>query len=219
VKSLPSHVEEAVASRLARPEDSGCRVNVSIGGPPLFEVGPDGRERAVPAVRYAWGALSLVSTALCAYHGYARNESVGWGVLWGIAGGAFPIFALPIAYAQGFATPANGGVTPAIGGAAPVSGGAAPAVATTVGGSGKNPFKVGDRVICKTALETCGGVACVAPPCDTTPGIVTGVGAGVHDPFPGGHVVDDPADLVEVQHDGGDTLAWTWKSLVKYEVP
>jgi hypothetical protein len=78
----------------------------------------------------------------------------------------------------------------------------------------KNPFKKGDRVRWRTAFETNGAVACFAPPCDPSPGTVTGVGAGVHDPFPGGHVVDDPRDLVEVRHDSGGVLAWTAGSLV-----
>jgi hypothetical protein len=50
----------------------------------------------------AYSILSIAGTALGAYHGYKRNDSVGWGIVWGLLGGAFPIIALPVAYAQGF---------------------------------------------------------------------------------------------------------------------
>ena len=51
----------------------------------------------------AYAAVSLVATGLGAYHGYKRNNSVGWAIWWGFASGVAPFFALPIAYAQGFA--------------------------------------------------------------------------------------------------------------------
>lgn len=50
-------------------------------------------------------AVSLVSTAsmaASAYHGYRRNDSVGWAVWWGFMGGLFPILVPTIAVAQGF---------------------------------------------------------------------------------------------------------------------
>lgn len=47
-------------------------------------------------------ALAVTGTALGAYHGYKRNDSIGWAIAWGLLGGAFPIIALPIAYAQGY---------------------------------------------------------------------------------------------------------------------
>lgn len=49
-----------------------------------------------------WGAASLLGTALGAYHGYRRNNSVGWGVWWAVMGGLFPIVTVPVAIAQGF---------------------------------------------------------------------------------------------------------------------
>jgi hypothetical protein len=39
---------------------------------------------------------------LLAYHGYARNQSVGWALVWGVVGAAFWPIALPISLAQGF---------------------------------------------------------------------------------------------------------------------
>ena len=49
-----------------------------------------------------WTGLSLASTGLCAYHGYKRNNSVGWAVVWGLLGGMFPVLAPAVAFAQGF---------------------------------------------------------------------------------------------------------------------
>jgi len=50
-------------------------------------------------------ALTAASTALCAYHGYKRNSSFGWGLAWGMLGDMFPIIAPAIAVAQGFGKP------------------------------------------------------------------------------------------------------------------
>jgi len=47
-------------------------------------------------------ALSAVSTGLSAFHGYRRNNSVGWAVVWGAAGALFPVLTPAIAFAQGF---------------------------------------------------------------------------------------------------------------------
>ena len=49
-----------------------------------------------------WYALSVASSGLCAYHGYKRNDSLIWGVVWAVAGAALPVVAPAIALAQGF---------------------------------------------------------------------------------------------------------------------
>src|SRR6185503_2917091 len=49
-----------------------------------------------------WGVASLAGTALGAYHGYKRNNSIGWSLWWGLMGGMFPIVVVPLALAQGF---------------------------------------------------------------------------------------------------------------------
>lgn len=49
-----------------------------------------------------WGILSTASMAASAYHGVKRNDSVGWGLWWGLMGGLFPIITPAIAVAQGF---------------------------------------------------------------------------------------------------------------------
>lgn len=48
------------------------------------------------------GVLATASMAASAYHGYKRNDSVGWALWWGLMGGLFPIITPVIAVAQGF---------------------------------------------------------------------------------------------------------------------
>lgn len=55
-----------------------------------------------------WGLASAVSSAACAYHGYKRNDSVGWAIGWALLGGMFPIITPAIAAAQGFGEKAKG---------------------------------------------------------------------------------------------------------------
>jgi hypothetical protein len=57
------------------------------------------------AVQATYAAISTASMALSAYHGYKRNDSVGWAVVWGLAGGLFPVLVPAIAVAQGFGEP------------------------------------------------------------------------------------------------------------------
>ena len=56
-------------------------------------------------VRIVWGVLSTASFAASVYHGYKRNDSVGWAIWWGIMGAIFPVITPTIAFAQGFAKP------------------------------------------------------------------------------------------------------------------
>jgi hypothetical protein len=55
----------------------------------------------------AYGVLATASMAASAYHGVRRNDSVGWGIWWGLMGSMFPIITPAIALAQGFAKPAR----------------------------------------------------------------------------------------------------------------
>jgi hypothetical protein len=50
-------------------------------------------------------ALQMAGGAALTYHGYKRNGSVLWAMLWGMLGGAAPLIAGPIAAAQGFGKP------------------------------------------------------------------------------------------------------------------
>lgn len=48
-----------------------------------------------------WSLFAAAGTAVGAYHGYKRNDSVGWAIGWGLLGGLFPFIVIPIAFAQG----------------------------------------------------------------------------------------------------------------------
>lgn len=56
----------------------------------------------VPTISPGMRVLSATSGALSLYHGYKRNDSLGWGLLWGLAGSALPVVVPVIALAQGF---------------------------------------------------------------------------------------------------------------------
>jgi len=51
------------------------------------------------------GVLTLASAAVSGFHGYRRNKSITWGLIWFALGGIFPIVTPVIAAAQGFAKP------------------------------------------------------------------------------------------------------------------
>lgn len=46
-------------------------------------------------------ALSVAGTVVGAYHGWKRDESVGWAIGWALLGGMFPYIVIPVAFAQG----------------------------------------------------------------------------------------------------------------------
>jgi hypothetical protein len=54
------------------------------------------------AATVGWGIVHAGSIGASAYHGYRRNDSLGWGIVWGLAGGVFPILTPAFALAQGF---------------------------------------------------------------------------------------------------------------------
>lgn len=55
--------------------------------------------------RTAWMVAATASSALCVYHGYKRNQSVGWALGWGLFGSLAPVVAPALALAQGFGKP------------------------------------------------------------------------------------------------------------------
>ena len=65
-----------------------------------------GQVTAVPAETSAIGglytALALATTMASVYHGYKRNDSIGWALGWGLFGSALPVVAIPVMLAQGF---------------------------------------------------------------------------------------------------------------------
>jgi hypothetical protein len=58
------------------------------------------------------GLVVTASMAASAFHGYRRNESVGWALWWGFCGALAPVLTPVIAVAQGFGKPKRGGLTP-----------------------------------------------------------------------------------------------------------
>jgi hypothetical protein len=52
--------------------------------------------------------LSIAGAVGGAYHGYKRNQSAGWAFGWLVFGSVMPIFAIPLALAQGFGQPKRG---------------------------------------------------------------------------------------------------------------
>jgi hypothetical protein len=52
-----------------------------------------------------YSILGTVSMAASAYHGYKRNQSIGWALVWGLLGGLFPVITPVIAVAQGYGKP------------------------------------------------------------------------------------------------------------------
>jgi hypothetical protein len=72
---------------------------VTIDTPTALPPEKDPPAFVLPAwYRYAAG----LSGAVCAYHGYKRNNSVAWAFGWSLFGGIAPALAVPIALAQGF---------------------------------------------------------------------------------------------------------------------
>lgn len=47
----------------------------------------------------------VASVPVLAYHGYKRNRSVGWALVWGIFGSWVWPITVPVAFAQGYAKP------------------------------------------------------------------------------------------------------------------
>jgi hypothetical protein len=54
------------------------------------------------AAREIGYTIAMLSAAAGVYHGYRRDQSVGWALAWGVFGALLPIVAMPLAFAQGF---------------------------------------------------------------------------------------------------------------------
>ncbi len=86
----------------ASPDGLGATVRMLGADAPLapqqIDSGPTALRRGL-AITYALAGVA--GTAIGAYHGYKRNDSVGWAVAWALLGGLAPIVVIPVAYAQG----------------------------------------------------------------------------------------------------------------------
>lgn len=79
--ATPEEVEAAKASMVAKIDDARSTASV------------------------VYGVVATVSMGASAYHGYKRNDSIGWALWWGLMGSMFPIITPVIAVAQGFGEP------------------------------------------------------------------------------------------------------------------
>lgn len=55
--------------------------------------------------RGLYGIASAASSLGLAYHGYRRNDSVGWAIVWALVGGMFWPVGWGVALAQGYGEP------------------------------------------------------------------------------------------------------------------
>lgn len=55
-----------------------------------------------------WAVLGAISMGVSAYHGYKRNKSVGWALVWGLMGGVLPVITPAVAIAQGYGKRSRG---------------------------------------------------------------------------------------------------------------
>jgi hypothetical protein len=100
---LPTNVTELPGQNVIRQiVMNGVRgVRVGMGDvsatAPAAEVDSSMRTRL-----YAWGAVSMISGVASLYHGYKRNNSIGWGLGWYALGVMFPLITPTIAVAQGY---------------------------------------------------------------------------------------------------------------------
>lgn len=73
-----------------------------IARPRLHPAALQGGLGELPGIsKSLYGFLSLASSAVSTYHGYKRNDSVGWAIAWGLLGAAFPVITPAVAVAQG----------------------------------------------------------------------------------------------------------------------
>ena len=91
--------------------------NPQMFNPAAFSGSPDGLGRGFGAedivvastestvrrnLMLAYSVLSVAGAAIGAYHGYKRNDSVGWAIGWSLLGSIAPVIVIPVAFAQGF---------------------------------------------------------------------------------------------------------------------
>jgi hypothetical protein len=103
-RAPPTSPEEP--QNLLRPTNKGCMSCAALNGLGKLRGGglrglgaigePGGMGYAIYSV------IGIASTALSAYHGYKRNNSVWGGVLWGFFGAVFPVITPVVALAQGY---------------------------------------------------------------------------------------------------------------------
>ncbi len=86
------------------PDGLGATVRMGSFGDagPVTTQQLDNPSPAVQTLKVCYALASLAGTAIGAYHGYKRNDSVGWAIVWAFLGGLLPVVVIPVAIAQGF---------------------------------------------------------------------------------------------------------------------
>jgi len=69
---------------------------------PLGTLGQEGGWGSVSPLRQALYLAGLASIPVLGYHGYKRNDSMGWALVWGIFGSIVWPITVPVAFVQGF---------------------------------------------------------------------------------------------------------------------
>ncbi len=89
--------------RVAGPNEWLGADEVPVAAQQVVDVSPLRKAAVV-----AYGIASIAGAAIGAYHGYKRNDSVGWAICWSLLGSLAPVIVIPVAYAQGIGKPKRG---------------------------------------------------------------------------------------------------------------
>lgn len=88
MRHVPPYARAPLGQTLAPTPVPATSITVSSPLTPIFRV------------------TGVAAGAALAYHGYKRTNSVGWALVWALAGGIVWPVGLAIAFAQGFGKPA-----------------------------------------------------------------------------------------------------------------
>lgn len=80
---------QVLGATVTTPDQNGNQVVLSEPGP------------GMRAFKVLYGIAGIAGAAVGAYHGYKRNDSVGWAIVWSLLGSVAPVVVIPVAYAQG----------------------------------------------------------------------------------------------------------------------
>lgn len=105
VPSCPDIVDQVIASdgrtylNSCLANQAGARVVRHVSAPP--KLAGLGAIDAKTVMQTAMGPIGWAAMLAMMYHGYKRNDSIGWGLAWGFTG----LLGVPFALVQGFGQP------------------------------------------------------------------------------------------------------------------
>ena len=107
-RTLPSD-QQAIYRRYISFRTNDVRAGVVQGiyslrglGVPPTETTDESYDTAMTTVAVIGWGLTMGGAAAGAYHGYKRNNSIGWAIVWSFMGGILPVITIGVAAAQGF---------------------------------------------------------------------------------------------------------------------